>query len=270
MFATSFKNRNETTVSQIAVGLIDPCPYQPRKLLNKQALEDLSENIKENGILQPLTATKLTNGRYQLIAGHRRLLAASKAGMETVPVIVLNKNEEEIAVLAVIENLQREDLNPIEEAMAIETLMREFSLTQQEVSSRIGFSRPAIANAVRLLQLDSKIQAMISSGELSAGHGRALAALDAKTAIALAEACVNEGWSVRALEQKIKTLENKPAKKVKTRDADFVRVEEKLCQSLGTRVKINGSDKKGKIEIEYFNRDDLERLLSLLSPDADF
>ncbi len=251
------------------VNLIDVNKAQPRKTFNNETIAALAESIKANGMLQPITVHSVGD-RYEIVAGERRYRACRLLKMDKIPAIIKELSPRQVSELALVENLQREDLNPIEEAMAIETLMREFSLTQQEVSSRIGFSRPAIANAVRLLQLDSKIQAMISSGELSAGHGRALAALDAKTAIALAEACVNEGWSVRALEQKIKTLENKPAKKVKTRDADFVRVEEKLCQSLGTRVKINGSDKKGKIEIEYFNRDDLERLLSLLSPDADF
>ena len=130
MFATTFRTKNETTVSQIPVSRIVPCPYQPRKLLNKQALDELAENIKENGILQPLTATRLDNGSYQLIAGHRRLLAATKAGLETVPVIVLNKTEEEVAVLSVIENLQREDLNYFEQAMAIQSLMTNLNLTQ--------------------------------------------------------------------------------------------------------------------------------------------
>lgn len=252
------------------VNLIDVNKAQPRKTFNSETIAALAESIKANGMLQPITVHSVGD-RYEIVAGERRYRACRLLKMDKIPAIIKELSPRQVSELALIENLQREDLNPIEEAAAIDTLMREFSLTQQEVSSRIGFSRPAIANAVRLLQLDKKIQAMISSGELSAGHGRALAALDSAVALSLAKQCVLEGWSVRALEQKIKALSTKkPAKKIQTRSADFVRVEERLCQSLGTRVKINGSDKKGKIEIEYFNRDDLERLIAYLSSDTDF
>ncbi len=178
MFVTTFKPRREqTTLLHIPPSQILPCPYQPRKLLNKQALEDLTENIKENGILQPLTVTRLDNGKYQLIAGHRRLLAAGKAGLDTVPVVVLDKTREEVAVLAVIENLQREDLNFFEQAMAIQSLMTNLNLTQQQVGQKLSLSQPAIANKLKLLQFPKELQTKILAFNLSERHARAVARL---------------------------------------------------------------------------------------------
>lgn len=181
MFATAFRPQQEQdTILQIPLGDILPCPYQPRKLLNKQALEDLSENIKENGILQPLTATRLDNGKYQLIAGHRRLLAASKAGLSTVPVIVLDKTDEEVAVLAVIENLQREDLNFFEQAAAIQSLMTNLGLTQSAVGQKLSLSQPAVANKLKLLQFSKDQQMKILAFNLTERHARAVSRLPAE------------------------------------------------------------------------------------------
>lgn len=178
MFATTFKPRREqNTVLQIPVDDILPCPYQPRKLLNKKALEDLSRNIKENGILQPLTATRTESGKYQLIAGHRRLLAASKAGLSTVPVIVLDKTEEEVAVLAVIENLQREDLNFFEQAAAIQSLMSNLNLTQTQVGEKLSLSQPAVANKLKLLRFSKEQQMKILAFNLTERHARAISRL---------------------------------------------------------------------------------------------
>ena len=178
MFSTSFRTKQDyNTVIQVSLADIVPCPYQPRKLLNKQALEDLSRNIKENGILQPLTATRLPNGKYQLIAGHRRLLAAGKAGLETVPVIILDKSEEEVAVLAVIENLQREDLNFFEQAMAIQSLMTNLNLTQSAVGHKLSLSQPAVANKLKLLQFSKEQQMKILAFNLTERHARAISRL---------------------------------------------------------------------------------------------
>lgn len=178
MFSTAFKTKaTSTEVIQVSIHDIDPCPYQPRKLMNKQALSDLSENIKENGILQPLTATKLENGRYQLIAGHRRLLAATKAELKTVPVIVLNKSEEDIAVLSVIENLQREDLNFFEQALAIQSLMTNLNLTQTEVGKKLSISQPAVANKLKLLQFTKEQQMKMLAFNLTERHARAISRL---------------------------------------------------------------------------------------------
>ena len=171
MFTTAFRPRQETnTVVQVPLPQIIPCPYQPRKLINRQALDDLAENIKENGILQPLTATRLADGRYQLIAGHRRLLAAGKAGLESVPVIILDKSEDEVAVLAVIENLQREDLNFFEQAMAIQSLMTQLNLTQSEVGHKLSISQPAVANKLKLLQFSKEQQVKILACGLTERH----------------------------------------------------------------------------------------------------
>lgn len=203
---TTFKAKNETTVQQISPGLIDPCPYQPRKLLNKQALEDLSENIKENGILQPLTATKLTNGRYQLIAGHRRLLAASKAGLETVPVIILDKSQEEVAVLAVIENLQREDLNFFEQAMAIQSLMNNLKLTQVQVGQKLSLSQPAVANKLKLLQFSKEQQTKILAFNLTERHARAVSRLPAEKQDMALDHIIKNNLNVSATDRYINSL----------------------------------------------------------------
>ena len=220
---TTFKTKNETTVQQIPPGLIDPCPYQPRKLLNKQALEDLSENIKENGILQPLTATKLPNGRYQLIAGHRRLLAASKAGLETVPVILLNKTEEEIAVLAVIENLQREDLNFFEQAMAIQSLMTNLNLTQAAVGQKLSLSQPAIANKLKLLQFSKEQQIKILACNLSERHARAVSRLPREKQDKALDHIIRNNLNVSATDRYVNSLlspktKHKQSMKVKIKD----------------------------------------------------
>lgn len=180
MFASALKLKpTENTVSYIDIRLIDPCPYQPRKTLNIKALEDLTENIKENGILQPLTATLKNDGRYQLIAGHRRLLAAKKAGLNSVPVIVMDKKEEEIAVLAVVENLQREDLNFFEQAAAIQRLMDNLNLTQRQVGQKLSLSQPAVANKLKLLQFTGRQQSKILSAALTERHTRAVSRLPA-------------------------------------------------------------------------------------------
>ncbi|MBE6867079.1 MAG: ParB/RepB/Spo0J family partition protein [Ruminococcaceae bacterium] len=206
MFATAFKAKNETTVQQIAPGLIDPCPYQPRKLLNKQALEDLTENIKENGILQPLTATRLPNGRYQLIAGHRRLLAATKAGLETVPVIVLDKSAEEVAVLAVIENLQREDLNFFEQAMAIQSLMNNLKLTQAQVGQKLSISQPAVANKLKLLQFSRDQQIKILAFNLTERHARAISRLPGEKQDKALDYVIKNNLNVSATDRYVNSL----------------------------------------------------------------
>ena len=205
MFATTFRTKNENAVQQISPGLIDPCPYQPRKLLNKQALEDLAENIKENGILQPLTATKLPNGRYQLIAGHRRLLAATKAGLETVPVIVMDKSEEEVAVLAVIENLQREDLNYFEQAMAIQSLMNKLNLTQTQVGQKLSISQPAVANKLKLLQFSKDQQMKILAFNLTERHARAISRLPAEKQDKAIDYIIRNNLNVSATDRYINT-----------------------------------------------------------------
>ena len=259
MFTTSFKNKNETTVSQIAVGLIDPCPYQPRKLLNKQALEDLSENIKENGILQPLTATKLPNGRYQLIAGHRRLLAASKAGLETVPVIVLNKTEEEIAVLAVIENLQREDLNFFEQALAIQSLMINLKLTQAQVGQKLSLSQPAVANKLKLLQFSKEQQTKILAWDLTERHARAVSRLPSEKQDKALDHIIKNNLNVSATDRYVNSLLS-PAPKHKKKTiinikdikifTNTINKAVKIIQSAGVKADYNTQEDENYIHYQ--------------------
>lgn len=221
MFATAFKTKAESpaikgegVIQQIPVSDILPCPYQPRKLLNKQALEDLAQNIKENGILQPLTATRTAGGKYQLIAGHRRLLAASKAGLETVPVIVMDKTPEEVAVLAVIENLQREDLNFFEQAAAIQSLMVNLSLTQSEVGQKLSLSQPAVANKLKLLQFSKAQQMKILAFNLTERHARAIARLPGELQDKATDHIIKHNLNVSATDRYVNSL-LAPAKKAK-------------------------------------------------------
>ncbi len=260
-------------VHQLPINKIDVNKAQPRKTFNQETIIALAESIKANGMLQPITVQK-TGERYEIIAGERRYRACRYLKLETIPAIIKELSPRQVCELALIENLQREDLNPIETASAIDSLMKDYALTQQEVSERIGASRPAIANALRLLKLPEKVRALIISGELSAGHGRAFAVLDDETVIlSLAEECVKNAWSVRQAENKVKEiLSKKSTKKAPQKKciAEFERIEESMRMHMGTKVKINGNDKKGKIEIEYFSRDDLERIISILSPDGEF
>lgn len=264
---------NKEYVHQLPINKIDVNKSQPRKTFNHETIAALADSIKANGMLQPITVQQ--NGdRYEIIAGERRYRACRLLKLDTIPAIIKELSPRQVSELALIENLQREDLNPIETAWAIDSLMKDYCLTQQEVSERIGTSRPAIANALRLLKLPEDVRALIIEDKISAGHGRAFAALDDNKAISLLAAeCVKCGWSVRQTEQKVKEfLNKKPVKKtpVKKRIAEFDRIEESMRIHMGTKVKINGNDKKGKIEIEYFNRDDLERIISILAPNGEF
>lgn len=257
-------------IHELPITLIDVNKDQPRKTFHQETIQALADSIRANGMLQPITVHAVGD-RYEIIAGERRYRACRLLKMETVPAIIKELSPRQVCELALIENLQREDLNPMEEAAALQSLMLEFTLTQQEVADRIGTSRPAIANALRLLKLPKPVQDMLASGALSAGHGRTLAVVeDEKLACTLAEAAAKGEWSVRQLEQQVKLAltEKKPAK-VKARAPEFGQLEEQMRLRLGTRVAINGSEKKGKIEIEYFSRDDLERLYAILSDNAE-
>jgi len=257
-------------IHQLPVNKIDVNKAQPRKTFNKETIEALAQSIKENGMLQPITVQK-TGDRYEIIAGERRYRAVRFLEMETIPAIIKELSPQKVCQLALIENLQREDLNPIEAAAAIKALMEDFNLTQQEVSEKIGTSRPNIANALRLLKLPESVQNLIMEGKISSGHGRAFAVLeDEKVIILLANKCVEEGWSVRQAKQKVKSLINEKQpkkKKEKKRIPEFDIIEDNMRMVMGTKVKINGNDKKGKIEIDYYNRDDLERIIAILCPE---
>ena len=248
---------------------IQPGLDQPRKHFDQDSLAELADSIREHGILQPLTVRRLSSGYYQIIAGERRWRAAKLAGLTEVPALIIEADDRKVMELALIENLQREDLNPVEEALGYETLIREYGLTQDGVARRMGKSRPAVANALRLLTLPPKARALLEEGKLSAGHARAVLAAPAPVQEALAEQIVREGLSVRQAEQLAKKLAAK--KSPKTRPAAdpeaalYLRDAEKsLSGRLGRRVRILPGRKKGRVELEYYNEEDLEALLALL------
>ena len=248
---------------------IQPGLDQPRKHFDQENLAELADSIREHGILQPLTVRRLSSGYYQIIAGERRWRAAKLAGLTEVPALIIEADDRKVMELALIENLQREDLNPVEEALGYEALIREYGLTQDGVARRMGKSRPAVANALRLLTLPPKARALLEEGKLSAGHARAVLAAPAPVQEALAEQIVREGLSVRQAEQLAKKLAaKKPPKARPAADpqaALYLRDAEKsLSGRLGRRVRILPGRKKGRVELEYYNEEDLEALLALL------
>ena len=262
--------------TEISVEVIAPNRFQPRREFDEAALEELRESIARHGILQPLSVRAVGDGKYELIAGERRLRAARLAGRATVPVVVRTASDAEMAEMALIENIQREDLNPIEEARAYEQLLTKFRLSQEELARRVARSRSAIANSVRLLRLAEEVQAFIANGVLSMGQTRPLLALESKTLQREAAEYIQEHeLSARGAEALVKRLLKDPnvlkkaAQPAKERTPDiFVReAEERLTRSLGTKVRIQESREqgKGRLEISYFSADDLERLLALLT-----
>ena len=265
--------------TEISVAVIAPNRFQPRREFDEAALEELRESIARHGILQPLSVRAVGDGKYELIAGERRLRAARLAGRTTVPVVVRTASDAEMAEMALIENIQREDLNPIEEARAYEQLLTKFRLSQEELARRVARSRSAIANSVRLLRLAEEVQAFIANGVLSMGQTRPLLALESKTLQREAAEYIQEHeLSARGAEALVKRLLKdsnvlkKAAQPAKVRTPDiFVReAEERLTRSLGTKVRIQESREqgKGRLEISYFSADDLERLLALLTGTA--
>ncbi|KOR85065.1 chromosome partitioning protein ParB [Bacillus sp. FJAT-22058] len=256
-------------VREIKLRELRPNPYQPRKSFRLEAIEELKQSIMEHGILQPIIARKSIKG-YEIVAGERRYRAAKEADLKTVPVVVRELSEQQMMELAILENLQREDLNPIEEAAAYQTLLEKLELTQEQLANRLGKSRPHIANHVRLLSLPEGIRRYISDGEISMGHGRALLGLKKKEMLKpVADKVLKEDMSVRQLEQYIHQLndtvsrETKPKKQEK-KDIFIKQRETSLRERLGTSVTIKQSKKKGKIEIEFFSKEDLERILNLI------
>ena len=257
----------KTGVQEVDVRLIDTNAQQPRKQFEEEALKELAASIRQHGIVQPLIVKGKDKRQND---GSGRFRAARMAKLETVPVLTVDYDEAKIHEVALIENIQREDLNPIEEATAIRFLMQQHDMTQEEVAERIGKSRPAVANALRLLQLPQPVLALVREGTISAGHGRAIAGIaDAATQQKIADECVRLGYSVRALESRIKNLDADKPKKAKKAQPALTPVlsdlEEGFRERLGTKVKIAGSEKRGKITIEYFSEDDLQRIYEVLN-----
>jgi ParB family transcriptional regulator, chromosome partitioning protein len=259
---------SEESVQEIKLNELRPNPYQPRKTFQQETINELKESILEHGILQPLVVRKSIRG-FEIVVGERRFRAAKEAKLETVPAVVRTLTEQQMMELAVLENLQREDLNPIEEGLAYQMLMEKLKLTQEEVAKRLGKSRPHVANHVRLLSLPPKIQELISTGKISMGHGRALLGLREKAKVpALVEKIIKEALSVRQLEKLIQHLnENVPRETKKPEKKKDVFIQERehfLRERFGTGVNIKQNKNKGKIEIEFFSKEDLERILEML------
>ncbi|MCF8050217.1 MAG: ParB/RepB/Spo0J family partition protein [Desulfobacterales bacterium] len=246
---------------------IRPNRYQPRRQFSETDLDELRRSIAEQGVLQPLLV-RPDGGGYELIAGERRLRAAKMAGLTAVPVVVKTISDSEMLAVSIIENIQRADLNPLEEADAYHRLMTEFSLTQEQVADRVGKGRPTVANFLRLRSLPEPIQASILSGELSMGHARALLSAESGARqLAAWRRVIKDGLSVRETEALVRRLKNEapPKKPVRTpEDPYFSDLAERLSRRFGTRVKIQRRGKKGKLEIEFYSDDDLDRLLVLL------
>ena len=260
--------QNEGGVLEVKITEVMPNKNQPRKSFDEEKLEALSDSIKEHGIIQPIIVTK--NGDfYTIVAGERRWRAAKKAGVKKIPVIVKEYDDLAVKEIALIENLQREDLNPIEEAMGYRSLMDEYNFTQEEISAKLGKSRSAIANSVRLLTLDNYSREKLVSGEITEGHARCALSVPAGVVREFfINRIIEEGLNVRQAENLAKDLANpKQPKKEKTESVykiEMERISRNLEQFLGTKVKLSGNSKKGKIEIEYYGNADLERLLDII------
>ena len=251
-------------VRMLPIHLIDPNREQPRRSFDEGALNDLAQSIRAVGVLQPIIVAQ-SGERYTLIAGERRYRASRLAEKTESPAIVRDWDEQTRLEAALIENLQRDNLNPIEEAMGVRRLMDETGLTQEQAAERLGKSRPAVANLLRLLTLPDAVRQMLIEGRLSAGHGRALVTVDRKRQIQLANLTVQQGWSVRQLEricaQPVKEESKKPRIQ---RDAQFTQLEGMARELFGTRVKLDGDANNGKITLYYYNADDLQRIWDVL------
>lgn len=272
--SANIKNNNTSTISSsdnsqnvINISEIYPNPNQPRKSFDDGALEDLAKSIKTHGLIQPIIVNKQEDG-YMIIAGERRYRASKLAGLEKLPVIIKDYTDKQINEIAIIENLQREDLNPIEIAKGIKKLMTEYSLNQEVVSERLGKSRSAIANYLRILNLYPEVIEKIENGKISLGHAKVLASIDEYTTqIYYANLCANNKLTVRALEHELSKQNSSNSKKIKinTPSSELTELKTLMQRTLGTKVNIIGNDNKGRIYIDYYVKDDLDRIYEILN-----
>lgn len=256
-----------TSIQEIPVGELDPNPDQPRRTFSAESISQLADSIREQGVLQPLLVAPSSGGRYMIIAGERRFRAGREAGLETLPCIVKDIDVIRQREIALIENLQREDLNPIEAAKGIRALMDQCGYTQDKVSTRLGKSRPAVANMLRLLSLPDEVAEMVRDGLLSQGHARVLAGLkDPEEQLRLARKAVDEGLNVRQMEQLVKASGSKPKKKPspKRMPAELEELQEKIRVRTGMKSTLTGSIAKGRIVLQYSSREELEHLNDML------
>jgi ParB family transcriptional regulator, chromosome partitioning protein len=262
----------EAGLQQINIGDIDPNTDQPRRAFPEEGLEQLAQSIRDQGVLQPIIVVPQTGGRYRIVAGERRWRACRMAGLDTVPCIVRDLDIIQQQEIALLENMQREDLNPIEAATGIRALMRQCGYTQEAVAQRLSMSRPAVANMLRLLSLPQDVQDLITKGQLSAGHARVLAGLDdANTQSVLAKETVEKGYSVRQLEELAAQLKGtqlpggkKPPRKPHQMPVELTELQERIRETMGIRATLTGNAKKGRIVLNYYSAEELEHLNDLL------
>ena len=266
-----FTEEERKNAEEIEINLITANPNQPRKNFDEQALKELADSIRKHGVIMPIVVNDNGDGTYMIIAGERRFRACKLAGKQTIPVVVRKYTEREIKEISLIENLQREDLNPIEAATAMKQLMTDYKLTQDELAERIGKSRPAIANTLRLLNLCPEVISLVADGKLSAGHARTLIVLTSEQQIKFANEAVRNQTSVRELEKKVRAynvppelLERRKSKKRALASIELKNLVERMRFTFRTKVSLIGTDKKGRIYIDYYSRDDLDRLSEIL------
>lgn len=262
------KNTSSSATNEIVLSSLVPNPNQPRKNFDQTALQELANSIKVHGVIQPLVVNDQKDGTYLIIAGERRYRASKLAGLNTVPCIIKDYSEKQIKEISIIENLQREDLNPIESARAIRQLMDEYKMTQEAVSERIGVSRPNIANTLRLLSLCPEVIALVENGKLSAGHARCLVPVqDYNSQIKLAMAASDNRMTVRDLEKAVKNLlkpKDNTSKQPMEQSIELKELVNEMQRTFSTKVSVIGNDKKGRIYIDYYSRDDLDRIAELI------
>ncbi len=263
-------------VSTLRIGEIEPKKDQPRKAFESEALSELADSIAAHGVLQPIIVRRLDSGFYQIIAGERRWRASKMAGLTEVPVVIMDIDDARAAQIALIENIQREDLNAVEEAQAYRALIADFSLTQEEVAQKVGKSRSAVTNSMRLLDLPDDVAALLKEGQISAGHARALLGLkNPADMIAIAKKVVEQGLSVRAVEDAVRAMNKNAAKADEPEEDDgkikidyLADIEHRLMKSLGRKVKITSRGKNKKITLEFRDEEDFEALVKMLDPSA--
>lgn len=268
IFAENGTEESNRSAEELKLSDLEPNRGQPRKDFDDETLAELADSISQHGILQPLLVRPIFGGGYQIVAGERRWRAARMAGLTTVPAIIRELDDEQVMEIALIENLQREDLSPLEEAMGYQSLMDSYDMTQEEVAKIVGKSRSAVANVLRLLKLPEEVQSLIRSGQVSAGHGRALLSFpDDVEKIAVAKRVIEEDLSVREVERLAQKANEVPKKKdVKPRGIPyFNEVELSLHDYLGRKVRVNGDEKKGTLQIEFYGQEDLSELIRKLN-----
>ena len=269
--AFEYTEEERKNAEDMSLDVIFPNPNQPRKNFDEQALKELADSIQRHGVIMPIVVNDNGDGRYMIIAGERRFRASKMAGKSSIPVVIRKYSDREIKEISLIENLQREDLNPIEAATAMKQLMVDYRLTQDELAERIGKSRPAVANTLRLLNLCPEVMMMVAEGRLSAGHARAIVPLPADEQISFAQDAVKNQSSVREIEKKVRAynippevLEERKKKKRALASIELKQLIERMRFTFRTKVSLIGTDKKGRIYIDYYSRDDLERIAEIL------